>query len=93
MLSLNLICMCSFDVRFYVFFVSVEARVEARVEVRVEARVEVNMLGWIKALIKKYDKWCEELGLTPENKRSCVPYRRDPQGQHAESGKDDTRIK
>ncbi|MCG9566690.1 MULTISPECIES: DUF5363 family protein [Vibrio] len=47
------------------------------------------MLGWIKAWVRKYDKWCEELGLTPENKRSCVPYRRDPQGQQAESGNDD----
>ncbi|CAK2495878.1 DUF5363 family protein [Vibrio crassostreae] len=51
------------------------------------------MLGWIKTWIKKYDKWCEELGLTPEKKRSCVPHRRDPQGQQAESGEDDTRIK
>ena len=48
------------------------------------------MYGWIKAWVRKYDKWCEELGLTPENKRSCVPYRRDPQGKQAERGKDDT---
>ncbi|CAK3193301.1 DUF5363 family protein [Vibrio crassostreae] len=48
------------------------------------------MLGWIKTWIKKYDKWCEELGLTPENKRSCVPYRPDLQGQKAENGKYDT---
>ncbi|WP_299694958.1 DUF5363 family protein [uncultured Vibrio sp.] len=46
------------------------------------------MFGWIKVWIKKYDKWCEELGLTPENKRSCVT-----QGQQTESGEDDTRIK
>ncbi len=51
------------------------------------------MFGWIKVWIKKYDRWCEELGLTPENKRSCVPHRRDPQEQQAESGEDDTRIK
>lgn len=50
----------------------------------------MSMFGWIKAWVRKYDKWCEELGLTPENKRSCVPYRRDLQGQKAESGKDDT---
>ena len=56
----------------------------------IDRRREVNMFGWIKAWVRKYDKWCEELGLTPENKRSCVPYRRDPQGQQAESGKDDT---
>lgn len=51
------------------------------------------MFGWIKVWIKKYDKWCEELGLTPENKRRCVPHRRDPQRQQTESGEDDTRIK
>jgi hypothetical protein len=56
----------------------------------IDRRREVNMFGWIKAWVRKYDQWCEELGLTPENKRSCVPYRRDPQGQQAESGKDDT---
>ncbi|PMN76585.1 hypothetical protein BCT24_05930 [Vibrio splendidus] len=72
--------MCSFDALFYVllFFVSVKTR------------LEVSMLGWIKAWIKKYDKWCEELGLTPENKRSCVAYRRDPQGKQTESREDDT---
>ncbi|WP_167494608.1 MULTISPECIES: DUF5363 family protein [Vibrio] len=36
------------------------------------------MLKWFKAWIKKYDDWCQQLGLTPENKRSCVPYRTDP---------------
>ncbi|MCG9558717.1 MULTISPECIES: DUF5363 family protein [Vibrio] len=51
------------------------------------------MFSWIKAWVKKYDKWCEELGLTPENKRSCVAYRREPQGQHAEIRKDDKGIK
>ncbi|PHN86833.1 hypothetical protein CSB62_03085 [Vibrio splendidus] len=56
----------------------------------VEARLEVSMFSWIKAWIKKYDKWCEDLGLTPENKRSCVAYRRDPQGQQTESREDDT---
>ena len=52
--------------------------------------LSMSMLGWIKAWVRKYDKWCEELGLTPENKRSCVPYRRDLQDQKAENGKDDT---
>ncbi|CAK1764307.1 DUF5363 family protein [Vibrio crassostreae] len=52
------------------------------------------MFGWIKVWIEKYDKWCEELGLTSENKRSCVAYRRDPQEQQTESGEeDDTRLK
>ncbi|MDN3701114.1 hypothetical protein ACFFUO_13440 [Vibrio artabrorum] len=47
------------------------------------------MLGWIRAWIKRYDKWCEELGLTPENKRCCVAYRRDPRGEQPEGGEDD----
>ncbi|WP_435247678.1 hypothetical protein ACMAZD_14015 [Vibrio sp. nBUS_14] len=51
------------------------------------------MFSWIKAWIHKYDKWCEDLGLTPENKRSCVAYRRDPQGQQTESREDDAAIK
>ncbi|MEZ9057732.1 hypothetical protein [Vibrio pelagius] len=37
------------------------------------------MFQVIKRWIKRYDKWCKELGLTPENKRSCTPYRSDPQ--------------
>ncbi|MCW8334489.1 DUF5363 family protein [Vibrio paucivorans] len=36
------------------------------------------MLTWFKGLIAKYDAWCESMGLTPENKRSCVPYRKEP---------------
>ncbi|WP_169739006.1 MULTISPECIES: DUF5363 family protein [Vibrio] len=36
------------------------------------------MINWLKRLIARYDAWCLSMGLTPENKRSCVPYRRDP---------------
>jgi hypothetical protein len=36
------------------------------------------MLKWLKQLVAKYDAWCDSMGLTPENKRSCVPYRSDP---------------
>ncbi len=36
------------------------------------------MIAWFKRLIAKYDAWCLYMGLTPENKRSCVPYRKDP---------------
>ena len=36
------------------------------------------MLVWFKRWIAKYDQWCLSLGLTPENKRSCVPYRSEP---------------
>ncbi|CAE6912088.1 hypothetical protein ACOMICROBIO_FLGHMIGD_02157 [Vibrio sp. B1FLJ16] len=35
-------------------------------------------MNWIKRGIKRYDDWCDEMGLTPDQKRSCVPYRKDP---------------
>jgi hypothetical protein len=63
----------------------------SRLKAEVKGRgLKVSILGWIKALVNKYDKWCEDLGLTPENKRSCVAYRRDPQGNQTESREDDT---
>ncbi|PMG32479.1 hypothetical protein BCU97_21295 [Vibrio splendidus] len=63
----------------------------SRLKAEVKGRgLKVSILGWIKALVNKYDKWCEDLGLTPENKRSCVAYRRDPQGKQTESREDDT---
>ncbi|GAL19689.1 DUF5363 family protein [Vibrio maritimus] len=36
------------------------------------------MLKLMKKWLKKYDEWCASLGLTPENKRSCVPYKKEP---------------
>lgn len=38
----------------------------------------VMMLKLMKKWLKKYDEWCASLGLTPENKRSCVPYKKEP---------------
>lgn len=32
----------------------------------------------VKRWIAKYDAWCRSMGLTPDQKRSCVPYRKDP---------------
>lgn len=32
----------------------------------------------LKHWLARYDAWCEELGLTPEHKRSCCAYRPDP---------------
>ncbi len=32
-------------------------------------------MKWLKRVIARYDAWCEELGLTPDKKRSCVPYK------------------
>ncbi len=46
------------------------------------------MGGWFKKWLKRYDDWCESMGLTPENKRSCVPYKADPV-----SAKDDPKEK
>ncbi|WP_295900573.1 DUF5363 family protein [uncultured Vibrio sp.] len=36
------------------------------------------MLKWLKSILTRYDAWCQSMGLTPENKRSCVPYKKDP---------------
>ncbi|MDN3662553.1 DUF5363 domain-containing protein [Vibrio astriarenae] len=36
------------------------------------------MWQWLKKWLGKYDRWCASMGLTPENKRSCVPHRKDP---------------
>ncbi|MGF1747455.1 DUF5363 family protein [Vibrio cionasavignyae] len=36
------------------------------------------MLKWLHVWLKKYDNWCQSMGLTPENKRSCTPYKQDP---------------
>ncbi|EGQ7756866.1 DUF5363 family protein [Vibrio vulnificus] len=35
-------------------------------------------MQWWKKWLKRYDDWCKEMGLTPEQKRSCVPYKKDP---------------
>ncbi|GIA22873.1 DUF5363 family protein [Vibrio cholerae] len=40
---------------------------------------------WLKRWIAKYDAWCKSLGLTPEQKRSCVPYRKDPTNERDDS--------
>lgn len=36
------------------------------------------MLLWFKKMLARYDAWCLSMGLTPEQKRSCVPYKKDP---------------
>ncbi|MGC9402833.1 hypothetical protein [Vibrio genomosp. F10] len=36
------------------------------------------MVKWLTFWLNKYDAWCVSMGLTPENKRSCVPYKKDP---------------
>lgn len=39
------------------------------------------MIGWMKTWLARYDAWCLAMGLTPENKRSCVPYRSEEKNQ------------
>lgn len=36
------------------------------------------MLTWFKKWLARYDDWCQSMGLTPDQKRCCVPYRKDP---------------
>ncbi len=38
-------------------------------------------MNWLKRGIKRYDDWCKEMGITPDQKRSCVPYRKEPTNQ------------
>lgn len=35
------------------------------------------MLDSLKRIVKKYDKWCEEMGLTQEQSRCCMPLRKE----------------
>ena len=41
-------------------------------------------MNWFKRGLKRYDNWCKEMWLTPDQKRSCVPYRKDPAHQTEE---------
>lgn len=35
------------------------------------------MLKQLKRALKKYDSWCQEMGLTEDQKRCCVPVKRE----------------
>lgn len=35
------------------------------------------MKGILLRWLARYDAWCQEWGLTPENRRCCVPVRRE----------------
>lgn len=37
-----------------------------------------RLIEKLKVYLARYDKWCDEMGLTAEKKRSCVPYKKDP---------------
>lgn len=36
-------------------------------------------MNWIVRLWSCYISWCERMGLTPENRRSCAPRLEDPE--------------
>lgn len=35
------------------------------------------MMSLIKSGVAAYDRWCEKMGLVPENRRCCAPVRYD----------------
>ncbi|WP_190273169.1 hypothetical protein [Shewanella sediminis] len=36
-------------------------------------------MNWIVRLWSRYIGWCDRMGLTPENRRSCAPRLTDPE--------------
>ncbi|EKO3707268.1 hypothetical protein LO977_001494 [Vibrio metschnikovii] len=50
-----------------------------------------NMWQWLKQTLARYDAWCQQMGLTPEQKRSCVAYRADPARHTERDGSPDSR--
>lgn len=36
-------------------------------------------MNWIVSLWTRYINWCDRMGLTPENRRSCAPWLTDPE--------------
>lgn len=42
------------------------------------------MFKEIQKAVKKYDEWCKSMGLTPEQKRSCVPIRKEDSNNQKE---------
>ncbi|WP_350355037.1 hypothetical protein [Shewanella acanthi] len=36
------------------------------------------MLNWITRSWGAYNRWCDKMGLTPENRRCCMPRLEDP---------------
>ncbi|MFQ2456960.1 DUF5363 family protein [Aeromonas sp. 25-248] len=46
------------------------------------------MKGILLRWLARYDAWCQEWGLTPENRRCCVPVRHDEEEKRPEKGDD-----
>ncbi|WP_327221380.1 hypothetical protein [Shewanella decolorationis] len=36
------------------------------------------MISWITRAWQAYIRWCDKMGLTPENRRCCMPRLEDP---------------
>lgn len=53
------------------------------------------MKGILLRWLARYDSWCEEWGLTPENRRCCVPVRReqDDAAQAEQQGESESLIR
>ncbi|WP_217543237.1 hypothetical protein [Vibrio metschnikovii] len=49
------------------------------------------MWQWLKQALAHYDAWCQQMGLTPEQKRSCVAYRAEPARRTERDGSSDSR--
>jgi hypothetical protein len=47
------------------------------------------MFDNLKKIVKKYDKWCEENGLTQEQGRCCVPVRKEEAWEKSSSDKEE----
>ena len=46
------------------------------------------MKGILLRWLARYDAWCQEWGLTPENRRCCAPVRHDEDEDAAETRDD-----
>lgn len=44
------------------------------------------MKGMLLRWLARYDAWCQEWGLVPENRRCCAPVRYDEDEQEAQAG-------
>ncbi|MBL0514345.1 DUF5363 family protein [Aeromonas media] len=46
------------------------------------------MKGILLRWLARYDAWCQEWGLTPENRRCCAPVRHDEDEKASDRGED-----
>nr|WP_328706049.1 DUF5363 family protein [Aeromonas enteropelogenes] len=47
----------------------------------------MSMKGVLLRWLARYDAWCEEWGLTPQNRRCCTPVRYDEESSKDQSEK------